>query len=294
MKSKSLGLDPLYWQAVDFVVRKNCVSIEEIQREFDIEWQRANRLINELELTGVISGSDYDGNRNVFGFPTRLEWREVSSGKDNEGYFSRDRYTNVLKLDKGKTVIYQDFYNRGFSEKPEFIIDIHNDLDKYSPVNLGSVDERLKHAYLSSYWSRETIVAFHYDEEISTLFIDVDLPEIEDTPVSNGERLKTAEEYFHDYARHVHAVILRVSGIAFRVCPEIQFVVTTGYSQIFNHDTGDEDDRYLINVRLSRDKFERLPIKNIAKCDPIQYLSDFDMLVNMATNNKMNAIELKW
>ncbi|MDC9616107.1 hypothetical protein PSI19_20060, partial [Xenorhabdus khoisanae] len=81
-------------------------------------------------------------------------------------------------LDKGKAVIYQDFYNRGFSEKPEFIIDIHDDLDKYSSVNLGSVDERLKHAYLSSYWSRETIVAFHYDEEISTLFIDVDLPEI--------------------------------------------------------------------------------------------------------------------
>ncbi|MBC8954544.1 DNA translocase FtsK [Xenorhabdus sp. PB62.4] len=61
MKSKSLGLDPLYWQAVDFVIRKDYASIEEIQRELDIEWQRANRLINELELTGVISGSDYDG-----------------------------------------------------------------------------------------------------------------------------------------------------------------------------------------------------------------------------------------
>lgn len=31
--------------------------------------------------------------------------------------------------------------------------------------------------------------------------------------------------------------------------------------QIFNHETGDEDDLYLINAKLSRDKFERLSIK---------------------------------
>ncbi|MDE9567408.1 hypothetical protein KKI93_26330, partial [Xenorhabdus bovienii] len=63
--------------------------------------------------------------------------------------------------------------------------------------------------------------------------------------------------------------------------------MTAGYSQIFNHDTGDEDDCYLINARFNREKFEWLPIKNIAKCDPIQYLSGFDVLVNMV-NNKMN------
>ncbi|WYX00376.1 hypothetical protein WMR86_06865 [Proteus vulgaris] len=58
--------------------------------------------------------------------------------------------------------------------------------------------------------------------------------------------------------------------------------------QIFNHETGDEDDLYLINAKLSRDKFERLSIKNISMCDPIQYLSGFEALV------KMNAIDLKW
>ncbi len=67
-----------------------------------------------------------------------------------------------------------------------------------------------------------------------------------------------------------------------------------GYSQIFNHETGDEDDLYLINAKLNRDKFERLPIKNISMCDPIQYLSGFEALVKMNKNYKMNVIDLKW
>lgn len=200
----------------------------------------------------------------------------------------------MLTIEEGKTFVYQDFYNRGFTGKPEFLIDIHGDITKYHPVSFGGVNERLRYAYLSAYWPRETIVAFHYDEEIRTLFIDVDLPEIEDTPVSNGERLKTAEEYYYDYARHVHAIALRVSAIGFMVCSEIENIIVAGYSQIFNHETGDEDDLYLINVKLNRDKFERLPIKNIAMGDPIQYLSVFEALVKMNKNYKMNAIDLKW
>ncbi|MGO2336476.1 DNA translocase FtsK [Providencia sp.] len=290
MKSKSLGLDPLYWQVVDFVINEDSVSELVLQRMFSITPERVERLMLELEKTGVVSNGTP---RVVYGFPYRLEWREVSADPHNCN-ISTDKYTNVLKLDKGKSVIYQDSYNRGFSGKPEFIIDIHSDIGSYDSIETGSVDERLKHVYLSTYWSRETIVAFHYDSELRTLFIDVDLPEIEDTPVSNGERLKTAEEYYYDYARHVHSVALRVAGVAFRVCNEIDFVIVAGYSQIFNHDTGEEEDRYLINVKLNRYRFEWLPIKNISQCDPIQFLSGFDAIVSMANNYKMNMINLRW
>lgn len=288
MKSKSLGLDPLYWQVVDFVISEMAASELELQRVFNVTPQRIERLMRELEQTRVIS---HDTPRVVYGYPDKLEWRVV--GSKSHG-FGDDRYTNVLNLKNGKAIISPESYNRGFSGKPEFIIDIHSDINLYESVSEGSADERLKNVYLASSWSRETIVAFHYDAEIATLFIDVDLPEIEDTPVSNGDRLKTAEEYYHDYARHVHSIALRVAGIAFCVCKEINFVVVAGYSQIFNHDTGEEEDRYLINVKLNRYRFEWLPIKNIAGCDPIQFLSGFEAIVSMGKNHKMNMIDLRW
>ncbi|HEJ9413601.1 TPA: hypothetical protein SMM66_002223 [Proteus mirabilis] len=293
MKSKTLGLDLLYWQFVDLAINKEYVTTADFLGKFRINQERVNKVISELEKTNVIikDGEKYK----VIGFPTELNWREVSlTQPQGDEWYLNEKYTNVLTIEEGKTFVYQDFYNRGFTGKPEFLIDIHGDIAKYHPVSFGSVNERLRYAYLSAYWPRETIVAFHYDDEIKTLFIDVDLPEIEDTPVSNGERLKTAEEYYYDYARHVHAIALRVSAIGFMVCLEIESVIVAGYSQIFNHDTGDEDDLYLINVKLNRDKFERLPIKNISMCDPIQYLSGFDAIVKMDKNYKMNAINLKW
>lgn len=290
MKSKSLGLDPLYWQVVDFVIKENSVSELVLQNIFGVTAQRAERLMQELERTSVVSTSIP---RIVYGFPDKLEWRKVGPSS-YDGSTDTDRYTNVLKLDKGKSVIYQDSYNRGFSGKPKFIIDIHGDISSCDIIETGNVDERLKHVYLSSYWPRETIVAFHYDVELRTLFIDIDLPEIEDTPVSSNDKLKTAEEYYYDYARHVHSIALRVAGIAFRTCNEIDFVIVAGYSQIFNHDTGEEEDRYLINVKLNRYRFEWIPIKNVAQCDPIQFLSGFDAITNMDKNYKMNTIDLRW
>ncbi|WP_354292906.1 DNA translocase FtsK [Paramixta manurensis] len=57
--------DPLYEQAVKFVVERNRATISGIQREFRIGYNRGARLIELMEVRGVVSALLPDGSRNV-------------------------------------------------------------------------------------------------------------------------------------------------------------------------------------------------------------------------------------
>lgn len=59
------GADPLYDQVEAFVVEKQKVSISLIQRHFKIGYNRASRLVEQLEAEGVVSMPDLEGHRNV-------------------------------------------------------------------------------------------------------------------------------------------------------------------------------------------------------------------------------------
>src|SRR5699024_117308 len=48
-------LDPLFDQAVEFVVEKQRVSISGIQRQFRIGYNRAARIVEQMEDQGIVS-----------------------------------------------------------------------------------------------------------------------------------------------------------------------------------------------------------------------------------------------
>lgn len=58
-------LDPLFAQVVEFTVEKQWVSISGIQRQFRIGYNRAARIIEQLELQGIVSEQNCNGNREV-------------------------------------------------------------------------------------------------------------------------------------------------------------------------------------------------------------------------------------
>nr|WP_282103222.1 DNA translocase FtsK [Morganella morganii] len=58
-------LDPLFDRAVQFVAEKQRVSISAIQREFRIGYNRAARIVEEMEEMGIISEPFSDGRREV-------------------------------------------------------------------------------------------------------------------------------------------------------------------------------------------------------------------------------------
>ncbi|GAA5215140.1 DNA translocase FtsK 4TM domain-containing protein [Corallincola platygyrae] len=62
-------LDPLYDEAVAFVTESRRGSISSVQRKFKIGYNRAARLIEQMEMDGVVSGPGHNGNREVLAPP---------------------------------------------------------------------------------------------------------------------------------------------------------------------------------------------------------------------------------
>lgn len=58
-------MDPLFDQAVEFVVEKQRVSISGVQRQFRIGYNRAARIVEQMETQGIVSEPGHNGNREV-------------------------------------------------------------------------------------------------------------------------------------------------------------------------------------------------------------------------------------
>lgn len=62
-------LDPLFDQAVSFVTEKRKASISGVQRQFRIGYNRAARIIEQMEAQGIVSEQGHNGNREVLAPP---------------------------------------------------------------------------------------------------------------------------------------------------------------------------------------------------------------------------------
>ncbi|HDZ7862572.1 TPA: DNA translocase FtsK [Escherichia coli] len=62
-------LDPLFEQAVQFVTEKRKASISGVQRQFRIGYNRAARIIEQMEAQGIVSEQGHNGNREVLAPP---------------------------------------------------------------------------------------------------------------------------------------------------------------------------------------------------------------------------------
>ncbi|HCN8312743.1 TPA: DNA translocase FtsK [Escherichia coli] len=62
-------LDPLFDQAVQFVTEKRKASISGVQRQFRIGYNRAARIIEQMETQGIVSEQGHNGNREVLAPP---------------------------------------------------------------------------------------------------------------------------------------------------------------------------------------------------------------------------------
>lgn len=63
------ALDPLFDQAVAFVIEKRRASISGVQRQFRIGYNRAARIIEQMEAQSIVSPPSHNGNREVLAPP---------------------------------------------------------------------------------------------------------------------------------------------------------------------------------------------------------------------------------
>lgn len=150
-------------------------------------------------------------------------------------------------------------------------------------------------------WPRDTQVSYEIREPKSTVFVDVDLPEIEDIPnkrydlTATTKRLsiktKSQKEQREHYAIHVHGIALRLAGTVFATLPSTQQVVISGYSQRRNPANGHIQDDYLYSAKLSRDAFTKLNFSDLGTVDPIEALASFEIRRNMTKTGIFKSIE---
>ncbi len=62
-------LDTLYDEAVNFVTEKRRVSISSVQRQFRIGYNRSARIVEQMEMQGIVSGPGHNGAREVLAPP---------------------------------------------------------------------------------------------------------------------------------------------------------------------------------------------------------------------------------
>ncbi|MBT1065011.1 DNA translocase FtsK 4TM domain-containing protein [Bowmanella sp. Y26] len=61
--------DPLYDEAVAFVTQSRRASVSSVQRQFRIGYNRAARIVEQMEMCGVVSAQGHNGNREVLAPP---------------------------------------------------------------------------------------------------------------------------------------------------------------------------------------------------------------------------------
>jgi S-DNA-T family DNA segregation ATPase FtsK/SpoIIIE len=62
-------MDPIYDQAVHFVTESRKASISSVQRKFKVGYNRAARMIETMEMAGVITPAEDNGRREVLAPP---------------------------------------------------------------------------------------------------------------------------------------------------------------------------------------------------------------------------------
>ncbi|HBZ3144049.1 TPA: DUF4236 domain-containing protein [Klebsiella pneumoniae] len=158
----------------------------------------------------------------------------------------------------------------------------------------------LEEVFSQTEWPRETLVTFEVRPEESTVWLDVDLPEIEDMPdkvysvnargTDINEKAMTEKAVRESYAKHVHGCLLRLAAIVFQTLPFEQAVIS-GFTQRVSKRTGYLEDEYIISWRVRRSEIELINFGNLRGVDPIEALGDRGLIRKMSSTYIFQPIE---
>lgn len=121
----------------------------------------------------------------------------------------------------------------------------------------------------------EINISYDWNQETSTMMLDVDLPEIEDltqtklvkTDAGNlREKKKTLSELRGEYATLAFGLAVFIVSHTFNVSPAIQRVLISGYTQRPDKE-GNIKDNYIYSIKFTREVFEQRDLSRISPKD---------------------------
>jgi len=132
-------------------------------------------------------------------------------------------------------------------------------------------------------WPRETNISYELENDI--LWLDVDLPEVEDMPTMSWEIRKSGlgldkkerseRQIRKDYATHIHGICLVLCSEAFWAMDSLQKIYCSGYTQRRNSETGYIEDEYILSICMTNEEWKKItsqPKENINPIDSINSL----------------------
>ena len=145
-------------------------------------------------------------------------------------------------------------------------------------------------------YPKETLIDFAILDKES-IFLDIDLPEIEDMPTEklnisatgrHTEKTMNQKEIRKLYATVVHGIALSLASIVFSSIPTCKKVILSGYTQRTNKKTGNQEDEYVYSIVINKEIFYSLNIPNV---DPIEAFDNFENKRNLTKTFILNTIE---
>lgn len=161
-------------------------------------------------------------------------------------------------------------------------------------------EEILANELSSTVWPRETNVSFQVDSSRSLIELDVDLPEVEDIPMTEYRLNKKGTEILQksksdkkirmEYARFVHGILFKLVAIGFSSLP-FNTLKVSGFTQRIDGKTGKIKDDYIISAEVSRMNFESLNFSGLSMIDPVLAFNNFKLSRKMTATGIFKAIE---
>jgi hypothetical protein len=173
-------------------------------------------------------------------------------------------------------------------------------LDSKTDTTTSDYDVLLEGVLMQCEWPRETTISIETTDD-RNISLDVDLPEIEDMPMSSwttnskGNKLIETQhsetQVRKDYMTHVHGIACVLLGEIFRTLPRINNVILSGYSQRINKSIGNIVEEYLYSVKVNRSQWEKINFDNLRLIDPVELLGSFDIRRNMTKTGIFTSID---
>lgn len=180
-------------------------------------------------------------------------------------------------------------YNMEFNSNRQYMQDLINGEDQ-------AVSEGVESWISSCELPVDINVDYEWHQNESVMYLDVDLPEIEDIPekevvrLANGnlkERKKPQATLKQEYVNLVLGLAIFISANVFNVSPAIHGIVISGYTQRRNK-AGDVNDEYVYSIKFTREIFENSVLSNVS---PQNFCMRFENRSNITNSMLMKKIE---
>lgn len=223
-------------------------------------------------------------------------WQQECADIERENTLRQHRYTQQ------RTAWAEQYANWQFaaSEHARQLATAHANASATFRTDSAFFESQLAAVLAQTEWPRETLVAFEVRPEQSTVWLDVDLPEIEDMPdkvyavnargTELTEKAMTQKAQRENYARHIHGCLFRLAGIVFHTLP-FDYVVIAGFTQRISKRSGYLEDEYILSCQCSRQKMGYINFAGLEHVDPIEALGDDPVIRKMSSTFIFQAIQ---